>query len=127
MIRRTLLALTLLLLPLHAADFAGAWKGGVMLKAANGSVVDEYEAFLDLKQDGERISGTAGRVGMDAATVKEGKAAGEVLTFRVQVSPDAPLVAVTLKLAADGVLAGAFPIELDGQTLTAVLRFERKK
>ncbi len=81
MFRAAVLFLTLAL-TLSAAEATGKWSGSFDMKNSDGNT-RPGTAYLDLKQTGEEISGTAGPNAERQHPIQKGKLAGKTLTFEV--------------------------------------------
>lgn len=124
MIRRALfVCLVLSVASLSAAqDVTGKWAGSFNPVRPDGST-GEAKIFLDLKQSGSELTGTAGP-GPDRQWPLKGKIEGNKLSFEVQ-SDDGPIT-ITLTLA-DGHLKGDAAAESNGQKRSAKIDVERVK
>src|SRR5262245_39828604 len=103
-------------------DVTGKWSGSFNPVRADGSI-GEAKIFLELKQSGTELSGTAGP-SPDQQWPLKGKVEGNKLSFEVQ-SDDGP-IKVVLTLA-DGHLKGDAAAERDGQKRAAKIDAERVK
>jgi len=72
---------TPLLLP-AGADVRGRWKGSVEVKMPDGETVN-YPFHMELSQNGEEVTGTAGREEEEKIAIEKGRLEGNVLTFEV--------------------------------------------
>jgi cytochrome c oxidase cbb3-type subunit III len=97
------LSLVLLALAL-APDVSGRWNGTAEMKNENGQTLS-IPVLLILKQEGERVTGTAGPGDAEQHPIKNGQISGEKLTFEVEA--DNGLFRVELKVEADRI-AGEF-------------------
>jgi hypothetical protein len=105
-----------------AQDVTGKWSGSFNTIGPDGST-REAGIFLDLKQKGTELTGTAGPNAERQWPLK-GKIEGAKLAFEVQ-SDDGP-VKITLTLA-DGHLKGEAALEANGQKRAAKIDAERVK
>jgi hypothetical protein len=76
MVRRLVGCLFVLAVTLAAADASGKWTGPA----------GEYKVTLELKQEGEKVTGTLGETGGTPFAIENGKAQGNLITF--EVNPD---------------------------------------
>src|SRR5262245_56677021 len=81
----------LLLAPalMSADDFTGKWSGSFVITSPDGEKKDAM-AFMDLKQKGAELTGTAGESPDKQWAIQNGKVDGNKVTFEVQT--DGPLV-----------------------------------
>lgn len=80
--RRLLLCLLAFSLALHAAEVTGKWTGSFNINNSDGST-NPSTAYLDLRQNGEEVSGTAGPNEAEQRPIQKGKLEGKKLTFEV--------------------------------------------
>ncbi len=107
--RRLFLLLTVLAASLAAADLTGKWSGTVDLKGPDGS--ESGGAWLELKQQGDEITGKAGPSEEELHPISDAKFDGKRLTFQV-TGPQGQVFKLALDLIADDKLEGA----IEGQT-----------
>jgi hypothetical protein len=113
----------LLLTPVLAAvDLTGKWSGSFLITGPDGETKDA-EAFMELKQKGTELTGTAGPNPDKQWPLQKGKVEGNKITFEVQ-SDDA-LIKFDLSLA-EGHLKGEAKAEHEGQSFKATLDLQRK-
>jgi hypothetical protein len=119
--------LVCLLLPVAwastAQDVTGKWSGSFKTIRPDWITDDDTTIFLDLKQSGSGLTGTAGPTTERQWPLK-GKIEGTKLTFEVQT--DAPLIKFTLALI-EGHLRGEAIAEHQGRKLAAMIDAERVK
>jgi hypothetical protein len=119
--------LVCLLLPVAwvstAQDVTGKWSGSFKTLRPDGVTDDDDKIFLDLKQSGSELAGTAGPTAEKQWPLK-GKIEGSKLTFEAQT--DAPLIKFTLTLV-DGHLVGDAVAEHEGRKLAAKIDAVRVK
>lgn len=105
-----------------AADgVTGKWSGSFVI-TMNGETKDEM-AYMDLKQKGAELTGTAGPSQDEQWPLQNGKVEGDKLTFDVQSG--GPLIKFNLTLA-DGHLKGEAKAENEGRTMKAAVDLQRK-
>src|SRR5262249_9537574 len=80
----TVFALVLACGSLMAADATGSWKGAMTVTNPGGDP-ESHAAHLQLKQEGEKLSGTVGSHPDEKRTIENGKALEGNLTFEVPV------------------------------------------
>ena len=105
-----------------AQDVTGKWAGSFNPVRPDGTI-GEAKIFLELKQSGSELTGTAGP-NPDQQWPLKGKIEGSKLSFEVQ-SGDGP-IQITLTLA-DGHLKGEAAAENNGQKRSAKIDAERVK
>jgi hypothetical protein len=125
--RRTFLFFSgvLLLAPvlMAAEDLTGKWSGSFVITLPDGETKDAV-AFMDLKQKGAEITGTAGESPDKQWAIQKGKVEGNKITFEVQT--DEPLVKFELTLV-DGHLKGEAKAEHEGKLMKAAVDLQRQK
>lgn len=105
-----------------AADgVTGKWSGSFVI-TMDGETKDEM-AYMDLKQKGTELTGTAGPSQDEQWPVQNGKVEGDKLTFDVQSG--GPLIKFNLTLA-DGHLKGDAKAEHEGRTMKAAVDLQRR-
>lgn len=118
---KTLLAMLLFHAVLAANDVTGTWSGTV--KMAEGSDSDHLDtAYLVLKQEGDKLTGTAGESSAEQWKIRDGKVSGDQVSFVVEV--DDSVFKAVLTLAKD-VLTGEVRRERDGQVRTMKVELKR--
>ncbi len=99
-----------------AEDFTGKWSGSFVM-TLDGETRDDM-AYMDLKQNGAELTGTAGPNVDKQWAIQKGKVTGNKATFEVQ--SDEPLIQFELELV-DGHLKGNAKAEHQGRKMTAVV------
>lgn len=120
--------LTLLALPVAAADFTGKWAGSAEVKTADGTS-DGGSAYADLRQKGNEITGSAGYDETHVAPIEKAKLDGNKLIFQVTLSGDdgTSVYKVSLTQVNDNRLEGEFEgVRGDGNKMTGTLVFTRQ-
>ncbi len=84
----------------------------------------DAQAFMDLKQKGAELTGTAGPNPNQQWAIQKGKIEGNKITFEVQ--SDEPLIKFELTLV-DGHLKGEAKAEHEGKSMKAVVDLQRQK
>ena len=107
---------------LLAADVSGKWSGTFERTGPDGET-KMSSSYMNLKQTGDEITGTAGPDENRQWPITNGKIEGDKITFEVQT--DNPLLKFELRLI-DGHLKGEARGEKDGKTMKAVLDLTRK-
>ena len=105
-----------------ASDLSGKWSGSFLQTLPDGQKKDS-QAFMDLKQSGTEITGTAGPSQSQQWEIRKGKVAGDKITFEIQ-GDDQPVISFELTLV-DGHLKGEARAERDGKTMSAMLDLQR--
>jgi hypothetical protein len=106
-----------------AQDVTGKWSGSFKTIRPDWITDDDTTIFLNLKQSGAELGGTAGPTAEKQWPLK-GKIEGGKLTFDVQT--DAPLIKFSLTLV-DGHLLGDAVAEHEGRRLAAKIDAVRVK
>ena len=106
---------------LFAGDATGKWTGQLVPSDGDGS---GRPAHLVLKQEGTKLTGTAGPDAGEQHTIQNGKAEDGVLTF--EISQGASVMKFTLRQDGDE-LNGDISRQREGQTQTAKLSVKREK
>jgi hypothetical protein len=125
LVRRFAIATSMVLLiasAVLAADLTGKWSGSILFNNPDGGT-REGSAFMDLKQNGSELTGTAGPSADEQSPIQKGKVEGDKITFEVQTN--GPLMKFELALV-DGHLKGEAKAEFDGQVRKATLDLQRK-
>lgn len=105
---------------LMAADASGTWTGTL----TPGDSTEGRPAYLVLRQDGAKLSGTAGPNADQQHTIENGKIEGDTLTF--EVSGESGAMKFNLKLAGDEI-NGTLTRDHDGEKQSATLAVKRQK
>jgi len=121
----SVVSFVLLLAPvlLAADDITGKWSGSFVITFPDGETKDSM-AFMDLKQNGVELTGTAGEGPDKQWAIQKGKVDGNKITFEVQT--DEPLVKFELTLI-DGHLKGEAKAEHEGKSMKAAVDLQRQK
>ncbi len=122
--KKLILLFALLSVMGFAADFSGTWVG-----KADISVDGEQQAStakVILKQDGNTVTGTAGREEEGQTEIQNVAIDGDTLSFDIKPSEDAPVVHLTLKLDGDS-LSGTVKSVGEGPEITGKLELKREK
>jgi hypothetical protein len=106
-----------------AEDLTGKWSGSFVITFSDGETRDA-KAFMDLKQKGAELSGTAGEAPDRQWAIQKGKVEGNKMTFEVQT--EGPLIKFELTLI-DGHLKGEAKAEHEGKSMKAAIDLERQK
>lgn len=117
-----LLASVLLAAPAFPPDnVTGKWAGSFVI-TMDGETRDDT-AYMNLKQTGTELTGTAGPSEDRQWQIQKGKVEGNKLTFEVQT--EQPIIKFELTLA-DGHLKGQAKAEHEGKSMNAVIDVTRK-
>lgn len=103
-------------------ELSGQWSGSFIMTGPNGETKDDT-AYMELKQTGTELSGTAGPNPDKQWAIQKGKVEGIKVTFEVQT--DVPVLKFDLTLAG-GHLKGEAKGEFDGRTIKAAVDLQRK-
>jgi hypothetical protein len=103
------------------ADITGKWTGSFVITGPDGETKDE-SAFMEFKQTGTELTGTAGPNADKQYTILKGKVDGNKVTFEVQA--EVPLIKFEMNLV-DGHLKGEAKVEIEGQIRKASLDLQR--
>ena len=107
---------------LMAADATGTWKGTMTVMSDEGERANP--AHLVLKQEGAKLTGTAGPDASEQHTIENGKAENGNLTFELPMGET--VMKFVLKHSGEEI-AGDVTRERDGQTQRAKLAVKREK
>jgi hypothetical protein len=106
------------------ADVTGKWSGSFNVTGADGEAKSD-SAFLNLKQDGNKITGTAGPNEDHQMEIKTGKIDGSKIALEV-VLEDGNVLTFDLALVEDHI-KGTAKGEMDGEKKTAKVDVTRVK
>jgi hypothetical protein len=104
---------------LLAADATGTWTGSLTRESG-----DQGTAHLVLKQDGPKVTGTAGPNSGEQHEIQNGKAEAGKITFEVPL--DNGVMKFVLNQEGDGI-KGEITMERDGEVQRAQLAVTRSK
>lgn len=104
------------------ADVSGKYTGTVEFQNPNGES-RKGEAYLDLKQEGDKLSGVAGPNESETYPIVNGKVEGDTLTF--EVNTNNRQMKMVLKHD-NGKLKGEATAEHEGTKMKALLELSRK-
>jgi hypothetical protein len=115
-------------LVLSAADVnvAGKWSGSFNITAPDGTN-QEGTAFLVLKQDGDKITGTGGPDEERQWTIEKGSISGGKVTFEVKSEEDGTIFKCNLALEGEHLKGPITALAPDGQTMAAKADLTRVK
>lgn len=117
-----LVSFALFLVPAFAAsEITGKWSGTFLISTSDGNTKDDM-AFMDLKQNGTELTGTAGPNPEKQYTIVKGKVEGNKITFEAQA--DETVIKFDLTLV-EGHLKGEAKAEKDGRSMKAVIDLQR--
>ena len=117
-----LLFMTICAVTMLATDVTGTWTG--TLVPTNDDANGSHSAYLVLKQDGNKLTGTAGPSDAQGHVIENGKVEGGKLTFQLGT----PAGVMRFELKEDGdELKGNVTREGDGEKQTATLSVKRQK
>lgn len=114
--------LALAAITMMASDATGTWTGTLVISRADGT--HDRTAHLVLKQDGTKLTGTAGPNADEQHAIDKGKVEDGILTF--VIADDENMMQFTLKQDGDEI-KGDLKRERDGATETAKLSVKRVK
>jgi hypothetical protein len=106
------------------ADVTGKWSGSFDITGPDGEIKSET-AFLNLKQDGTKITGTAGPNEDHQMEIKTGKIEGAKIALEVLLE-DGNVLTFDLALVEDHIKGNAKG-EMDGEKKTAKIDVTRVK
>ncbi len=108
-----------------AADLTGHWSGQIEVTAPDGNVHTQ-SAFLDLKQEANKITGSGGSAEGAGLPLENVEFDGSKLSFSVS-APDGRTYKSTLALVAADSLEGKLDFTLeDGTAITGKLTLKRE-
>jgi len=105
------------------ADVTGKWSGSFDISGPDGQSKADT-AFLNLKQDGKNLTGTAGPNESEQMAIRAGKIDGDKITFEVAME-NGPVIKFDLALAGEHI-KGTATGEADGQKMSAKLDVTRQ-
>ncbi len=108
---------------LLAADATGTWKGSLLVPGQDGNEMNR-PAHLVLKQEGAKLTGTAGPDENEQHEILNGRVEGDVITFEIQ--NDDSSMKFTLKLEGDEI-KGELTREHEGAKQKARLSVKRSQ
>jgi hypothetical protein len=120
---KQLFVLTLAAVSLLGADATGTWTGSLLVMRDGAE--QSRPAHLVLKQEGTKLTGTAGPDGGEQHQITDGQVTGEAITFSV-VRDEGPTMKFTLKQEGDEI-KGEITRERDGQREIANIIVKRQK
>src|SRR5262249_55166330 len=97
---------------------------GSFVMSLPGGETRDAMAYMELKQKGSEIEGTAGESPDRQWAIRDGRVEGKKITFEVQT--DEPLFKFELALV-DGHLKGEAKAEHEGTTVKVVIDLQRQK
>jgi len=112
----------LLATALAAADITGKWTGTATRSRPNGET-GESTVYINLKESGTEVTGTAGENESEQWPIRKGKIDGDKITFDVETNETVYKVELML---VDGHLKGEAITEREGTTVKAKLDLKRK-
>ena len=121
--KRILCCLLLAALSLFA-DVSGKWSGSFDITGPDGQTKPDT-AFLNLKQDGNKISGTAGPNEQKQFNIKTGQIDGDKITMEVEME-DGGVLSFDLKVDADHI-KGDVKGQMGDEKMTAKMDVTRVK
>jgi len=118
--------LTILLVSFaSAADLTGHWPGQAELTAPDGTQHSQG-AFLDLKQEGTKVTGSGGTEQGESLPLEDVQFDGKNLTFKV-TGPDGRIYKSSLALVSSDQLEGKLEFTMeDGTAVAAKLMLKRE-
>ena len=117
--KQILLFMTMFTAALMATDATGTWTGNLLVPGK-----DPGPAHLVLKQDGSKLTGSAGPTAEEQHAIENGKAENGMLTFDVPTGE----TVMRFKLKHEGdEIKGDIIRERDGAIQTASLAVKREK
>ena len=119
---KTILLLTLAAAGLMATDATGKWSGTMTVPTPSGD--EQRPALLILKQEGVRLTGTAGPDANEQHAIDNGKAENGTLTFELAAGES--VMKFVLKQEGDEIKGDLSRVR-DGQAQTAKLAVKRDK
>ena len=106
------------------ADVSGKWSGSFDITGPDGQTTAN-NAFLDLKQSGDDLTGTGGPNEEHQFAITKGKIDGNDLTFEIKTE-DGPSLTFELHLDSEHML-GSAKGDIQGMSITAKLNLSRVK
>ena len=121
--KNLLCCLFLLAASAMAADLTGKWSGSFDLTNANGDT-KAATAYMDLKENGGTVTGTAGPNVEEQMPIQKGKLQDQKLTFEV-VTDDGGVLAFELTFDGNAITGNATGKRSNGERMTAKLNLKR--
>jgi len=106
-----------------AADISGTWSGTLKIAGPDGQTQDDTIHMI-LKQDGNKLTGTAGPSASEQLPIEKGAVDGAKVTLEVPIPKGAFKFAVALE---GDHLKGDVTMDADGQTMKAKMDATRAK
>jgi hypothetical protein len=123
--RLLICALALSALTAFGADVSGKWSG--TLEITHDGEAKNSTAFLILKQDGTKISGSIGQTAEKQYPIRDGSIEGDKILLEVVPDQGPPLVKFALKLDGDDHITGDMNAESDEGKISAKIDVKREK
>ena len=121
--RKAILLSMVLALVASAADVSGTWSGSLKVTGPDGQTQDDT-IHLTLKQDGGKLTGTAGPTAGEQLPIEKGAVEGDKVTMEVPV----PNGAFKFDVAIEGDhLKGEVTLAAGGQTMKAKMDATRAR
>ena len=121
---KVVLLTAVLALVASAADITGAWSGTFKITTPDGQIRDD-SVHMVLKQDGGKVTGTAGPNADQQLPIAKGNIEGAKITLEVPV-PDGGMFKFDIALEGDH-LKGAVTRSMGDQTMKATMDATRAK
>ena len=120
---KALFLATVLALAAHAADVSGTWNGSLKITGPDGQMQDDT-IHMVLKQDGAKLTGTAGPNANEQLPIQKGTVEGNKVTMEVAVGEGS----FKFDVALEGEhLKGDVVLSVGGQSMKAKMDATRPK
>jgi len=120
--RKLLLCVLMSAFALHAAELTGKWSGSFDITNEQGTKPDT--AYMDLKESGGAVTGTAGPNEEKQFSLRKGKLDGQKLTFEV-VMDDGGVLAFELSFDGTSIQGSCTGTGDGGEKLSAKVNLKR--
>lgn len=121
--RKLLLCLLLSVFALQAAELTGKWSGSFDITNSDGETKADT-AYMDLKETGGTVSGTAGPDSEKQWSLRKGKLDGQKLTFEVAME-DGGVLAFELTFDGTSIQGSCTGTGNGGEKLSAKVNLKR--
>jgi hypothetical protein len=122
-VRKLLLCVLFSTFALHAAELTGKWSGSFDITNSDGETKAD-NAYMDLKETGGAVTGTAGPDSEKQWSLRQGKLDGQKLTFEVQME-DGGVLAFELTFDGTSIQGTCTGTGSQGEKLSAKVNLKR--
>jgi len=122
--KKLMCLLALSALTLGAADLTGKWSGNFDITNSSGETKADH-AYMDLKEEGGNVTGTAGPDSEKQYALRNGKLDGKKLTFEV-VMDDGGILSFELTFDGEVIEGTCKGTNHEGEKMSAQLHLKRE-